>query len=130
MRNIKKIIAVFSIIALSLTVFPTVNNVNAWSACVSCSPLSSKEIDDGGQIIFTLKYTNDINQITLNANDLRLDGFSANVYIGVNGNNRVVTLTNIHSTSANAQKVYMYQEELPYLVILNKQMLLKQKHLQ
>lgn len=54
--------------------------------------------------MFTLKYTNDINTITLSKADLHLDGFSANVDIRYNGNNRTVILSNIHSTSNTVQK--------------------------
>ena len=102
--NLKKALVVLSIAAISFTAFPAINYVGAWAACLSCSPLSTKVVEDGGQVIFTLKYTNDINTITLSEGDLRLDGFSANVNIAYSGNNRVDTLSNIHSTSGNATK--------------------------
>lgn len=110
LRNIKKALVVLSIIAISFTAFPAINYVGAWAACLSCTPLSSKVVNDGGEIYFTLKYTNDINRITLSNSDITLDGFRANISIQYQGNNRVVVLSNIHNASGaptDKKRVYI-----------------------
>ena len=72
-------------------------NVFASYASLSVSPLSSKTIQDKGTIIFTLRYTNDINKITLDKKDIELIGFKGDVSINNAGNSRVVTISNIKS---------------------------------
>ncbi len=111
MLNIKKIFVIVSIIALSFTAFSTINYVNAWAACMRVSPLSSKVVDEGGEIRFTVGYSNDINQITLSNNDLGLTGFTANIDIQRNGNERVVILSNIHNSNSNANNKSIYISE-------------------
>ncbi len=106
--NIKKILVVLSVIAISFTAFPAINYVGAWAACLSCSPISSKVVEENGQIMFTLKYTNDINKITLTQADLRLDGFTANINIGISGNNRVITLSNIKNKAGSSATKRVY----------------------
>lgn len=106
--NIKKILVVLSIVAISFAAFPAMNYVGAWAACLSCSPISSKVVEENGQIIFTLKYTNDINKITLTEADLRLDGFTANINIGISGNNRVITLSNIQNKAGSSATKRVY----------------------
>ena len=102
--NLKKALVVLSVIAISFAAFPAINHVGAWAAAVKVSPVSSKVVEDNGQLIFTLTYTNDINRITLNASDLYLNGFTANINIANSGNSRVVTLSNIHNTSGSSLK--------------------------
>ena len=106
--NIKRILVVLSIIAISFAAFPAINYVGAWAACLSCSPISSKVVEENGQVIFTLKYTNDINIITLTEADLRLDGFTADINIGISGNNRVITLSNIKNKAGSSATKRVY----------------------
>ena len=102
--NLKKALVVLSIIAISFAAFPAINNVRAWSCGVIVTPLSSKTVEENGQIKFTLTYVDDVNRITLNASDLYLNGFTANIHIADAGNSRVVTLSNIHNTSGSSLK--------------------------
>lgn len=107
MLNIKKIFAVLSVVAISLTTFSAINYVGAWAACLSNTPLSSKVVNENGSVQFTLKYTNDINSITLSSKNLALDGFTANVSIKSdlsNANNKIVTLSNIQNVAGTAEK--------------------------
>lgn len=106
--NIKKVVVILSIIAISFTAFPAINYVGAWAACLSCSPISSKVVEENGQVIFTLKYTNDINKITLTKADLRLDGFTADINIGISGNNRVITLSNVKNKAGSSATKRVY----------------------
>ena len=101
--NFKKALVVLSVIVMSLTAFPAINYVGAWTPLIHCTPVSSKVVEENGQLVFTVTYT-DVNKITLTTNDVQLKGFNANVYISNAGNSRVVTLTNIHNTSGASLK--------------------------
>lgn len=104
--NVKKIFVILSVVAISLTAFSAINYVGAWAACLSNTPLSSKVVNENGSLQFTLKYTNDINTILLQPNNLALEGFTANINIksdDTNANNKIVTLTNIQNKAGTSE---------------------------
>lgn len=100
MKNIKlrKVFAIVAIAAMAFVSMP-VNMVKAALPALSVSALSTKTVKEGGSITFTLSYSGDIRKISLKESDIGLDGFTANKKITVSGNNRIVTLSNIKSTS-------------------------------
>ena len=93
--NIKKVFAVMAIAVMSLLTIPVGGFVEASSVVVSVGALSSTTVKEGGSVSFTLKYDGDVRKISLKNDDIGLDGFTANKSITANGNQRIVTLTNI-----------------------------------
>ena len=97
--KLKKVFALVAIFATALTSFPMINKVEAAMPALSMSALSAASVKEGGSISFTLKYHGDIKLITLNEKSIGLDGFTATKTITANGNDRIVTLSNIKSTN-------------------------------
>lgn len=97
--NLKKVFAIVALVAMGATFVPAINNVEAAIPGISISTLSSTTVQEGGSLSFTLKYYGDIKKISLREDDIGLEGFTATKRITVSGNDRIITLSNIKSTS-------------------------------
>ena len=98
-NSLKKILAVVALVAISMTLVPSISTVQAALPGVSITTLSSTTVKEGGSVTFTLKYFGDIRKISLQEGDIGLEGFTATKTIKANGNDRIITLSNIKSTS-------------------------------
>ena len=103
--NIKKVFAVMTIAVMSLLTIPVGGFVEASNVVLSVTPLSSTSVKEGGSVSFTLKYDGDVRKISLKNDDIGLDGFTANKSITENGNQRIVTLTNIKGIGNSKQGI-------------------------
>lgn len=97
--KLKKVFAIVALVAMGATFVPSINNVEAAIPGISISTLSSTTVKEGGSLSFTLKYYGDIRKISLREDDIGLEGFTATKTITENGNDRIITLSNIKSTS-------------------------------
>ena len=104
----KKTFAIVAIVALSLTMNIFTNNVDAALVAMSVSPLSSTTVEDGGSVNFTITYAGDIEYVGLSQRSFGFTGFNASVSIKEKGNDRIVTVYNIHSDgTGNENRIYV-----------------------
>ena len=109
LKNMKKTFAILSIVALGFTMNIFTNDtVDASLVTMSTSPLSTTVVEEGGSINFTLTYDGDVKSIALSEASIATKGFTSNISIKANGNNRIVTLSNIKDDGASTEnRVYI-----------------------
>ncbi len=113
-RNIKRTFAIVTIVMLCLTLNIFTSNVDASLVAMSVSALSTRTVEEGGSLSFTLTYTGDVNYIQLSKQSIGFTGFNATVSLssfakyksGREEQSVVVTLSNIYSDgSGNENRI-------------------------
>lgn len=97
----------FTIKESASTSTPTTTDNVAPVATISGPSASS--VYAGGTVTYKITYTDNvgIKAINLNANDIRLSGFTANKNVSINGNVATITLSNIQGSIGGDKVIYV-----------------------